>query len=241
MPLPVESSHPEPRPGVERLEAFSDGVFSIIITLLVLDLRVPHRDVLGGRALSDALIAQWPNYAAFILSFLLVGVVWSNHRAMFQYIRQLDHALVVLNTLLLLCVAVLPFTAALLAEYVHGTADQQRLAALVYSGTLVVGGVAFNSVWWHAARAQLTESAEATAELRAVGRFWLLGPVLYSLAFALAFVSFTLSLTLYVLLILYFAISGTWLTRHLGAWRRKVRPVARRETQDPIDGENAGL
>jgi uncharacterized membrane protein len=219
-----EPSQSEIRPGVERLEAFSDGVFSIIITLLVLDLRVPHRDALARRGLSDALLAQWPNYAAFIVSFLLVGVVWSNHRAMFQYIRRLDHGLVVLNTLLLLCVAVLPFTAALLAEYVRGTPEEQRLAALVYSGTLVVGGVAFNSVWWHALRTQLTESAEATAQLRALGRFWLLGPVLYAVAFAVAFVSVPLSLTLYALLILYFGISGTWLTRRLAAWWRRGPP-----------------
>lgn len=214
----------EVRPGVERLEAFSDGVFSIIITLLVLDLRVPHREELAGRGLGGALLALWPNYAAFIVSFLLVGVVWSNHRAMFQYIRRLDHGLVVLNTLLLLCVAVLPFTAAVLAEYVRGTPDERRLAALVYSGALVVGGVAFNAVWWHAARARLTESDEAREQLRTLGRFWMLGPVLYALAFAIAFVSVTLSLTLYALLILYFGISGTWLTRRLAAWRRRGPP-----------------
>jgi len=229
MRTPVEPSHAEIRPGVERLEAFSDGVFSIIITLLVLDLHVPHRDALAGRSLSDALLGQWPNYTAFIVSFLLVGVVWSNHRAMFQFIRRLDHGVVVLNTLLLLCVAPLPFTAALLAEYVRGTPGEQRLAALVYSGTLVVGGVAFNAVWWHALRANLTESPEAAAQLRTLGRFWLLGPVLYAAAFAVAFVSVPLSLTLYGLLILYFGISGTWLTRRLaGWWHRGPRRRPRR-------------
>jgi uncharacterized membrane protein len=228
MPDPISANQPvdparedadiipisEPGP-TRRLEVFSDGVFAIIMTLLVLDVRVPRGEELAGGGLGTALLERWPSYVAFLVSFLLVSNVWLNHYTMFRLIRRADHRLIVLNTLLLLCVAVLPFTTALLAEYARGTASERGLSALVYSGALVVGGVFFNAVWWHALRAGLTPSAAAAAELRLVGRHWLAGPVLYAVAFALAWVSVTLSLALYAALIVYFAISGPWLARRL--------------------------
>ena len=90
-----------------------------------------------------------------------------------------------------------------------------------------MGGVAFNSVWWHAVNAQLTESPEAAAELRSLGRFWLPGPLLYAVAFAIAFVNVSLSLALYLLLILYFGVSGGWLSRRLAALRQPASPEPR--------------
>ncbi len=198
-----------------RLEAFSDGVFAIIITLLVLDLRVPRAAALGAGGLGAALRALWPNYLAFLVSFCITGVVWANHHAMFRRIRRADHTLIVLNTLLLLCVAVLPFTAAVLAEYLTGTAAERRLAGQLYGGALVVGGVVFNLLWWYAARAGLCGSAADAAALRHVGRHWLAGPVLYAAAFALAWASVPASLALYAALILWFGISGPWLARRL--------------------------
>lgn len=197
--------------STERLVAFSDGVFAIIITLLVLDLRVPREARLGAGGLAAALRAQWPNYLAFLVSFCIVGVVWANHHTMFRFIRRADHTLVVLNGLLLLCVAVLPFTAALLAEYIRAAPLDERLAAQVYAGTLVVGGVFFNLLWWYPTRAGLCDSAADAAALGRVGRHWVWGPVLYAVAFTLAWVSVPLSLAVYAALILWFGISGPWL------------------------------
>jgi uncharacterized membrane protein len=198
-----------------RLEAFSDGVFSVIITLLVLDLRVPHVGGLSPRGLSAALIDLWPNYLAFLISFCIVGVVWTNHNAMFRLIRQADHTLIVLNGILLLCVAVLPFAASLLAEYIRGAPGEQRLAARAYAATLVVGGVFFNLLWWYAVRARLCASEDDAVALGRVGRHWLWGPVLYAAAFLLTWVSVPLSLGLYAALILWFGISGSWMARRL--------------------------
>ncbi|MFK5595633.1 TMEM175 family protein [Methylobacterium sp. HMF5984] len=81
---------PEEEPSPARIEAFSDGVFAIIITLLVLDLRVPREDALGGQSLDAALMRQWPLYAAYVLSFLQVGVVWANHHTMFHYMSDVS-------------------------------------------------------------------------------------------------------------------------------------------------------
>ena len=141
----------EPTPA--RIEAFSDGVFAIIITLLVLDLRVPREEALRERSLAAALLHQWPVYVAFVVSFLQVGVVWANHHAMFHYIRRTDHRLLVYNLMLLLCTAVLPFTSAVLSEYARAGDAELRVAALLYSGALGAAGVWFSAVWQHALNA----------------------------------------------------------------------------------------
>lgn len=204
-----------PSPG--RTESFSDGVFSIIITLLVLDLRVPRLVALRGETLGAALLDQWPTYLAFALTFLQVGVVWSNHHTMFHYIYRTDHKLLVYNLLLLLGVAVLPFTTAVLSEYIRGDEAQRRLAAQIYSGALMAVGVAFNVIWQHALNAHLVHPHADPHRLYALRRHWLLVPVLYAAAFALAFVSVCVSVGMYVVLLLYFALPGPFVLRWVTA------------------------
>jgi uncharacterized membrane protein len=117
-----------------RVEAFSDGVFAIAIILLVLDLKVPNAS--AAARLSGQLAKQWPAYLAFVISFSFIGVMWINHHRLFTYIRRTDHALLILNGLLLVGVTVVPFTTSLLAAYL-GRQDQE-VAMMVYSGTYVV-------------------------------------------------------------------------------------------------------
>ena len=215
---PVPGPDEEPTPA--RIEAFSDGVFAIIITLLVLDLRVPRVDARQGGPLAEALVHQWPVYVAFVAGFLQVGVVWANHHAMFHYIRRTDHRLLVYNLLLLMAVAVLPFTSALLAEYVRGSESELRTAALVYSGTLGLCGVCFNAVWQHALEAGLVKPHADPSRLYALRRHWLLIPVFYGLAFVFAAVSPRVSLGMYLLLLFYYALPGPIVIRRLTAHRR---------------------
>src|SRR5689334_9562684 len=87
--------------GITRLEAFSDGVFSIAITLLVLDIRVPRVE----HGLAAALAAQWPNYLAYVLSFVVIGIWWANHHALMEHFNASDHLLMLLNTLQLMWIA----------------------------------------------------------------------------------------------------------------------------------------
>jgi uncharacterized membrane protein len=98
-----------------RLEMFSDGVFAIAITLLVLEIRVPH--VGEGESLVVALLGLWPSYLGYAVSFLQIGVIWANHHNRFRLLERSDHVLLFLNILFLLCVAFIPFPTALLAEY----------------------------------------------------------------------------------------------------------------------------
>jgi uncharacterized membrane protein len=129
-----------------RLEAFSDGVIAVAITLLVLDIAVPH--LKAGETLGHALAHQWPSYAAYVTSFLTIGIIWVNHHVMIGRLREPDHAILFLNLLLLMSIAVLPFATSLMAAYLRQT-NGQHLAAAIYSGAFLVMAVFFASLNAH--------------------------------------------------------------------------------------------
>jgi uncharacterized membrane protein len=221
---PVPRAAEEPTPA--RIEAFSDAVFAIIITLLVLDLRVPREEALREGSLARALLHQWPVYVAFAVSFLQVGVVWANHHAMFHYIRRTDHRLLVYNLMLLLCTAVLPFTSALLSEYARAGDAGLRIAALLYSGALGAAGVWFSAIWQHALNAGLVNPHADPHRLHALRRHWMLVPLFYGVAFALALVNPRLSLGIYLVLLFYYGLPGPIVVR--GMTLRHARTAAAR-------------
>src|SRR5919112_4970826 len=130
-----------------RIEAFSDGVFAIAITLLVIEIGVPHVE---GTTLLGALVEQWPSYLGYVISFLQIGVIWANHHNRFRFIVRSDHILLFLNILFLMCVAFIPFPTALLADYMAGTDEHRTTAVAVYSGTLAVTAVFFTLLWLYA-------------------------------------------------------------------------------------------
>ena len=189
-----------------RIEAFSDGVIAIAITLLVLDIKVP-RGLPEGAALLGALVAQWPSYFAFATSFATIGIMWINHHRIFSQIKRVDQLLLVLNGLLLLCITFVPFPTALLAEYLGE--PEQRTAALIYSGTFVVTAIVYNMLWRYASHNnRLLDRSSDPAEVASISRQYAFGPVLYLAAFVLAFWSATASLALNLLLAIFFAIPG---------------------------------
>ncbi|MGH1549646.1 TMEM175 family protein [Leifsonia poae] len=164
-------------PGTGRVEAFSDGVFAIAITLLILEIHVPS----DTAHLLDELLQLWPSYLAYVVTFLLIGLVWANHHVMFDYIERSDRLLLFVNTLLLMNVASLPFVAAVLASALRN-GEGENVAVALYGGTLTVGGVFFNAVWLHATRGHRLLSdaiTPAEAEAKALARRFLAGPVLY--------------------------------------------------------------
>ena len=184
-----------------RIETFSDGVFAIAITLLVLEIQVPH--VEEGTSLLGQLIGLWPSYLGYAISFIVIGIMWANHHNRFNYIVRSDHVLLFLNTLLLMCVAFIPFPTALLAEYV--SSEEQQTAVAVYAGTLAVSAVFFTLLWLYAASGyRLVDRELDPATLRAMTRRYVAGMLLYIAAFVLAFVNVVLSLALIVGLALVF-------------------------------------
>jgi uncharacterized membrane protein len=167
--------------SVGRLEAFSDGVFAIVITLLILDIKVPvHAD--GD--LGPALAKQWPQYAAYLMSFLIVGIIWLNHHATFNLLARTNHRLQVLNLLLLLPVSVLPWPTAVLAEWTRdGTAADKRVAVLLYGVTSTLMACAFNAVWRQLRRHPELHKAAVSTQLLAVrNRRYNIGLAIYPLA-----------------------------------------------------------
>ena len=131
-----------------RIEAFSDGVFAIAITLLIIEIGVPH--TVGAESLSEKLVELWPSYLGYAISFLVIGIVWANHHNRFRLISRSDHVFLFLNIVFLMCVAFIPFPTALLAEYIREEAHRITAVA-VYSGTLAVTAVFFTTLWLYAA------------------------------------------------------------------------------------------
>ncbi len=190
--------------GTGRIEAFSDGVFAIAITLLVIESGVPHVEG-EGTTLFGALVEQWPSYLGYVISFLQIGVIWANHHNRFRFIVRSDHVLLFLNILFLMCVAFIPFPTALLAEYLQGI--ERATAGAVYAGTLAVTAVFFTLLWLYAAaNYRLVDRNLNPALLRVMTRRYVFGMVAYLIAFALAFVNVAASLILIVILALIFVL-----------------------------------
>jgi uncharacterized membrane protein len=148
-----------------RLVAFSDGVFAITITLLVLEIRPPT----GDANLLHGLLALWPSYLAYAVTFLFIGQVWANHHVMFDHIRAADRFVLLLNTLLLMAVAFLPFATSVLAEALR-SGHGERTAVVFYGIAFDVTALTFNGVWQYARRHQLVRETLDRAGAKAIGR-----------------------------------------------------------------------
>jgi TMEM175 potassium channel family protein len=148
-----------------RLVAFSDGVFAITVTLLVLEIRPPadYTKLLHGLA------ALWPSYLAYALTFLFIGQVWANHHVMFDHIRAADRVILLLNTLLLMMVAFLPFTTSVLAGALR-SGHGQRIAVVLYGIAFGATALTFNAVWQYARRHQLLSQTLDPAGATAIAR-----------------------------------------------------------------------
>ena len=186
--------------NTNRLEAFSDGVFAIAITLLVLEIKVPSADT----ALGPALLHLWPSYLAYVVSFVVIGAIWINHHAMFEHIERTDGMLSLLNVLHLMLVAFLPFPTAVLAEAFHRGADEPTAAAF-YGAVLTGIGLFVNGMWRHAAREPGLLKPELTqAKVRRIGRTFLIGPLVYAIATLVALVAPWVALGFFLLLNLFY-------------------------------------
>jgi uncharacterized membrane protein len=144
-----------------RLEAFSDGVFAIAITLLVLEIAVPPG---SGDDLLGAVVKQWPSYLTYVVSFSTIGAIWLGHSVVTEYLHRADAGLVRLNLLLLLVVSFMPFPTRLLGEYI-GERRPERVAATVYGVTLFLAVVLLSVLWRYVLRERLVRPDAADEEL----------------------------------------------------------------------------
>ena len=224
-----QSSENKPVAGfsTNRLEAFSDGVFAVASTLLVLNLQVPQ--VTSVSELVPRLGELWPKLLSYALSFVLVGIYWVAHHNTFHYIKRSDRSLLWLNILLLLCIVFLPFPTALLGQY-----PEQRVSVIIYAGTLVITGLVLQSLWWYATSRYRLVNREIDPHLvqRATRRN-LTGPLIYLLAIGISLFSVPASLVLFLVVPVYYIFPGR-IDRH---WAR--RPTSRiNEASDSPDEDS---
>jgi uncharacterized membrane protein len=190
--------------STNRLEAFSDGVFAIAITLLVLDIHVPEP---GSGHLGHELLTQWPSYAAYVVSFITIGIIWINHHAAFSRLRAVDHSILIWNLLLLLSVGILPFTTSLMATYLKESSGESLAAAVYGASYLLMGGVfVMTNRQILFRRPQLLKEPIDPAEARNILHFAALGQLPYVLAVVLAFVSPYITLAICAACAVYYAL-----------------------------------
>ena len=190
-----------------RVEAFSDGIFAIAITLLVLQVAVPDPERTGnGSTLLQALLGLWPSYLGYLISFVTIGIMWVNHHSMFLLIERTDRYFLLLCVVFLMFIAFLPFPTALMAEYL-GQPKGRPVAVAVYSASFVCIALAYNALWWYAAwNGRLLDANADREAARNISRRYLLGPIAYGLSFALAFVSAWASLAIHGLLAVFYVL-----------------------------------
>jgi uncharacterized membrane protein len=164
---------------VDRLVAFSDGVFAIAITLLVLNIQVPD---VSDKNLGDAVTDLVPEIFTYGLSFVVVGLYWMSHHQMFRALRRTDRALLWLNLAMLGFVALLPFPTELLGAYGDTT-----LATVIYAAAIVAVGSTSALVWWYINHAGL--SAPVSADTVRIGLWRIaIAPAVFALSIPVAFV-----------------------------------------------------
>ncbi len=194
-----------------RLEAFSDGVFAVAITLLVLDIKIPAtaspEKLLDDPHLLSAFFAQWPVIAAFVTSFATIGIMWINHHRLFTHIKRSNTVLQLLNLLLLLIIVFIPVPTALLAEYF--TRPDQHTAAIIFCGSGLLMAVFFNLLWRYAAHnGRLLGKNVNMREVEGISKQYLFGPGLYLVVLALAFFNTPAAIAGSFILAIFFAFSG---------------------------------
>jgi uncharacterized membrane protein len=185
------------------LEAFSDGVFAVAITLLVLELNVP-----AGDHLWHQLKGEWPSFAAFFVSFWVIGIIWVNHHGVLDHLKRANRAVLYLNLLVLMTVVFIPFSTALLAEHLKSGADES-VAAAVYSAAFLAMGVAFGSLWTYITRHRDLLGVELSDdEVRRRSVAFTIGNPFYAVAVIMAFISPAVVLVIIGALAVYYMVIG---------------------------------
>ncbi|HEY1634523.1 MAG TPA: TMEM175 family protein [Acidimicrobiales bacterium] len=189
-----------------RLEAFSDGVFAVAITLLALDLAVAGP---GHGTLAHQLADKWPAFAAYFISFLTIGIIWVNHHGIFKNLAEIDRTLLFLNLLLLFFVVSIPFATSTMATYVTSGGTDSHLAAAMYMGAYEGMSIAFALIfWWSVRHEHMKVPLSPTDARRALARFSL-GHIGYITGIGIAFVSAPATLVISAVVAIYYVFEQT--------------------------------
>jgi uncharacterized membrane protein len=188
-----------------RIEALADGVFAVAMTLLVLDIKVPElQSPLETAQLPSKLLALWPKFLNYLISFVILGVYWVGHHIQLSFIRRADRPLLWINILFLLWVALVPFSTALLSEY-----SKTQAAIAIYGANLIAIGLTLTLHWWYATTGTRHVDPDIHPNLVRSGmNRTLMAPLVYAVAIALSFVRTELSLVLYAIVPVLYILPG---------------------------------
>jgi uncharacterized membrane protein len=187
--------------STNRLEAFSDGVFAIAITLLILEIKIPsHEEIEHAGSLYDFLIHLWPSYFAYILSFLVIGIYWANHHAFISLFTKTDHIFNMLNVLLLMFIAFLPYPTALLGDFFTDE-SQQSTAVTFYALGIWLPSIAWYFIWLYG-RKNLIDPRLSPTYLTGLNKLYLLSHLFYMVAFTISFFNAYISIGINIILAL---------------------------------------
>ncbi|GCE14501.1 TMEM175 family protein [Tengunoibacter tsumagoiensis] len=191
-----------------RIEAFSDGVFAVAITLLIFNVQVPILDnPYTSEHLVRLLVLRWPSYLAFFISFATILIMWISHHNMFKLIYKSDMLFLLANGFLLLLVTFVPFPTQLIAIYL--TTPVAGVACAIYAGLFTIINLAYNLLWWRAvSRHRLLKAHVPPALIRTRSRNYLLGVPCYLLALLFAFWNPAVSMGICSILWLFWAITN---------------------------------
>ena len=183
---------------LDRIVTFSDGVFAIAITLLVLNIETPEIPAnLVAEVLPGRLLDLWPKFLSYVISFLVILTYWIAHHSIFSAIKGYDRTLIWLNSLFLMCVAFLPFPASLFGEY-----GDQPLVVAIYAGSLAITRLLLTAVWWYASSGRRLVDRDLDASMIKAYRLRGLAiPLIFLLSIFISFFSVSVAVYSWVLLI----------------------------------------
>jgi len=186
-------SEPKPLTGFEittsRLEALSDGVFAIAITLLIIEIKVPSHEDLKGQTLLNYILHQWPKYFAYILSFVMIGIYWANHHYLFKLFRRTNHVFNLLNVFFLMTISFLPYPTGVLGDYII-IPEHEKDAVTFYAFAIWMPAFAWLAMWLYARhKRRIIDHALTTRFLKTLTLQYILSNVLYISAFLVSLIS----------------------------------------------------
>ena len=193
--------------STNRLETFADGVFAIAATLLILNVDAQVGE--GSGEIGKRLLEIWPSYIGYAVSFVTIGIIWSNHHTVMGQLGKVDRTFLMLNILLLMCVAFLPFPTRLVAEHLRDRHDLQP-AAFAYSATMTVMAICYITLWLYASRrGRLLRDGYNPRTVSGITRTYLPGAPLYATATLLAFASPLASVAIFGGIALFYVVESS--------------------------------
>lgn len=196
--------------SIGRIDALSDGVFAVALTLLTFDVVAASKNISAGVSLSAHLYHQWPTFVSFLIGFMTILVCWINHHCVYGYVRRSSPALLWVNGLQLALVSIVPFPTSVLSTYINGSADDQRTALLIYGVLFWLIATSFAVLWWYVTTRCLADVSIDPVRARGMGLNYTLSSCWTILCLVVANMSVYAALVMWAVMFIVFAFPASF-------------------------------